>query len=81
MTLESIIFIFGWAALLNYLLLVLWFGIYLFAGDKIFALHSRWFNLDRRQFSCLHYAGMMVYKIAIFLLLLTPYIALQFVPS
>lgn len=81
MLLENAAFILGWATVINYLLLVLWFVLYLLASDKIYQLHSRWFHFSQQQFSQLHYAGMMAYKLAIFLFLLTPYISLKFVPS
>ncbi|MDO8825075.1 DUF6868 family protein [Methylophaga sp.] len=81
MTLENITFVLGWAAVLNFSLLIVWFIVYASSADKIYQLHSRWFNISREQFSQLHYCGMMFYKLAIFLFLLTPYIGLKFVPS
>ncbi len=81
MTLENITFVLGWTTVLNYMVLLLWFFVYVFGSDKIYRLHSRWFVMTREQFSQLHYLGMMVYKLAIFLFLLSPYISLKFVPS
>jgi hypothetical protein len=81
MTLENLTFVLGWATVLNYLVLTLWFTVYVFGNDSIYRLHSRWFILSREQFSQLHYCGMMFYKLAIFLFLLAPYIGLKFVPS
>jgi len=81
MTLENMTFILGWTAALNYLVLLLWFLVYGFASDRIYALHRRWFAVTREQFSQLHYLGMMFYKLSIFLFLLAPYISLKIVPS
>lgn len=81
MTLENAIFVLGWSTVLNYLVLLLWFIFYASGSDRIYRLHSRWFVMTREQFSQLHYLGMMVYKLAIFLFLLAPYISLKFVPS
>lgn len=81
MTLENAIFVLGWSTVLNYLVLLLWFIFYASDSDRIYRLHSRWFVMTREQFSQLHYLGMMVYKLAIFLFLLAPYISLKFVPS
>ena len=81
MTLENVTFILGWTTVLNYLALIFWFTLYAVGSDRIYRLHSRWFVMTREQFSQLHYLGMMVYKLAIFLFLLAPYISLKFVPS
>jgi hypothetical protein len=40
------------------------------------SLHSRWFRLSVETFDALHYAGMALFKIGIFLLNVTPLIAL-----
>ncbi|WP_417548766.1 DUF6868 family protein [Methylophaga sp.] len=81
MTLETITFVYGWATALNYLVLIMWFMSFALANNKIYQLHSRWFTLSQEHFSQLHYFGMMLYKLAIFLFLLAPYIGLKFVPS
>lgn len=81
MTLENMTLVWGWATALNYLVFLLWVTIYVTASQKIYRLHSRWFTLSQQQFSQLHYLGMMLYKSAIFLFLLAPYIGLKFVPS
>lgn len=66
----------GWSALINYLLLVVWFVVYSFCADWIYRLHSRWFVLTREQFSAIHYAGMAFFKILTFMLFLAPYLVL-----
>lgn len=81
MTLDSITFVWGWATVINFLILIIWFTIYVLGSDKIYQLHVRCFMLSREQFSQLNYFGMMLYKLAIFLFLLAPYISLKFVPS
>ena len=63
----------------NYSLLLLWFGMFCFAHDWIYGLHSRWFKLSTQTFDTLHYAGMSVYKIGIILLNIAPFVALWFV--
>jgi hypothetical protein len=39
-------------------------------------LHSRWFGLSDEQFYAIHYAGMAIFKIGIFLFDLAPFVAL-----
>jgi hypothetical protein len=61
---------------LNYLLLLIWFGVFIFAHDWMFRTNSRWFKLSTETFDAIHYAGLTVYKIGIILLNLVPLVAL-----
>jgi hypothetical protein len=66
-----------WCILLNYLVLLSWFAVFVLAHDWMFTLHGRWFGLTRAQFDALHYGGMAAYKVGILLLNLVPYVALR----
>ena len=66
-----------WCTILNYLILLLWFGAFSLAHDWMFNLHGRWFHVTPAQFDSLHYGGMTVYKVGILLLNLVPLIALS----
>jgi len=55
--------------------MLLWFVLYLAAGDWIFEVHSRWFDVSRHELAVIHYTGLMFTKICIFLFFLAPYIA------
>ena len=68
-----------WALLLNYSILLLWFAMFRYWHDGLYRLHTRWFGLSPETFDAIHYGGMAVYKIGIFLLNLTPWLALQWV--
>jgi hypothetical protein len=59
----------------NYAVLIIWSAVFILAHDWMYRLHSRWFKLSVETFDALHYAGMAVYKIGIFLLNLAPLIA------
>jgi hypothetical protein len=65
--------------IINYVVLIVWFLVFLLAGDWLYRLHGRWFQFTRPQFAALHYGGMSVYKIGILLFNLVPLIALCFV--
>lgn len=78
MTIELIRHVVGWCAVINYGILLLWFVLYMLARDWIYQLHGRWFNISHQQFDAIHYSGMAIYKIGIFLLNLVPYIVLRF---
>jgi hypothetical protein len=58
-------------------LLVVWFACFVFAGDWIYQMHSRWFQIPKQSFDAIHYAGMAVTKIAIILFFLLPWIAIK----
>lgn len=68
-----------WCTVINYGLLFFWALFFIIAHDWMYRLHGRWFRLSVEQFDALHYAGMAIYKIGIFLFNLVPYIALHIV--
>ncbi|MED5606162.1 MULTISPECIES: DUF6868 family protein [Pseudomonas] len=65
-----------WCTLLNYAVLLLWFGAFSLAHEGLYRLHRHWFDLGREAFDVLHYGGMAVYKIGILLFNLVPLLAL-----
>jgi hypothetical protein len=65
-----------WCAVLNYLVLLLWSAVFIFAHDWMYRLHGRWFRLSVETFDALNYGGLAVYKIGILLLNVVPLIAL-----
>jgi len=58
-------------------LLMVWFAGYAVAGDWIYQVHSKWFQIPRQSFDAIHYTGMAVTKIAILLFFLIPWIAIK----
>ncbi len=77
MSIEIISSILGWSALLNYAVLVLWALFFILAHDWMYAFHGSWFSLSVERFDAIHYAGMAVYKMLIFVFNLAPWIAIQ----
>lgn len=61
---------------LNYTILLIWSMTFIFAHDWMYRFHSRWFKLPVETFDALHYMGLAIYKIGIFLLNLMPLAAL-----
>ncbi|MBX3663201.1 MAG: hypothetical protein KF804_12190 [Burkholderiales bacterium] len=68
-----------WSLGINYVLLLIWAGAFIWAHDWMYKLHGRWFKLSVEAFDAIHYAGMAIYKIGIFLLNLAPLLALYFI--
>ena len=77
MTLEIAREVFGWCAVINYSLLLLWFLMYASARDWMHKFHGTWFAVSGEKFAAIHYAGMAFFKVGIFLFNLAPYIALR----
>ena len=79
MTLEVIRAALGWCAIINMGILLWWFLFLTFAGDWVFRVHSRFFQLNRDQFNGIHYAGMAFFKLVVFMFNIVPYLALRIV--
>jgi len=66
-----------WCVVINYAVLIAWFGAFVVAHDwMMYKLHGRWFKVPVDTFDAIHYAGMAAYKIGILLFFLVPLLAL-----
>jgi hypothetical protein len=65
-----------WCVGVNYALLFVWFGVFVYAHDWVYRMHTRWFKLSVETFDAVNYAGVATYKIGILLLNLVPLVAL-----
>lgn len=65
-----------WCTGINYAVLLVWAGLFLFAHDRLYRLHAGWCHLSVETFDAIHYGGMGVYKIGVLLLNLVPLLAL-----
>lgn len=68
-----------WCTAINYALLFVWFGVFVFAHDWLYRMHSWWFKIPVETFDSIHYCGIAIYKIGILLFNLVPLLALHFV--
>lgn len=77
LTLSVLQTLLGWCTVINFTVLSVWFVLWVIAREQIYALHQRWFPaLSKAQFEALHYNGMALFKLAIMLFNLAPYVAL-----
>ena len=76
MSREELLVFLLWGAGINYAILLLWFGVFVFAHEWLFRMHTRWFALSRESFDTLNYGGVAVYKIGNMLFFLVPALAL-----
>lgn len=79
MTLELMRAALGWCGVINIGLLTWWVLFIMCAGDFVYRMHSKFFPLTREQFNGIHYSGIVIFKLAIFMLNIVPYLALRIV--
>jgi hypothetical protein len=79
MNFEIIRDVLGWCAVINYSFLLWWFSAFILAHDWMYRFHSRWFHISVETFDAIHYGGIGLFKLGIFLFNLVPYIALRIV--
>ena len=79
MTLSQLQSFLLWGAGLNYATLLAAFAAGALAGDSLYRLHARWFRIDRAQCDAAVYLMLGLYKLAIWLLSITPWIVLYIV--
>jgi len=65
-----------WSTAINYGVLLIWFGVFVFSHDWLYRMHTRWFKLSVETFDALNYVGVSIYKIGVVLLNLVPLIVL-----
>jgi hypothetical protein len=65
-----------WCVGLNYLVLLIWAGGFVFAHGWMYRLHTRWFKISVEVFDGIHYGGLAIYKVGILLLNVVPLLAL-----
>ncbi len=79
MEIDTIRQVFLWCFVINMGILLWWFGFLVFAHDWVYKMHSKWYKISMEKFDEIHYAGMALFKVAIFAFYLVPYIALTIV--
>jgi hypothetical protein len=79
MTVEIISDVLAWCSVINVGLLLFWVLWLKLAHDFVYRVHGKWFKLSEERFAEIHYTGMLVFKIFIFLFNIVPYLALRIV--
>jgi hypothetical protein len=68
-----------WCAIINYGLLAFWGLLMVLPHGWLYRAKGRVFRISDEQFDTINYAGIVFYKVAIFLFNIVPYIALRIV--
>ena len=64
--------------ILGFVVLIIWFLFFLVAGELAYDVHGGLFKqITDRQFQVIHYCGMGLLKLFIFVFFLVPYIAMR----
>jgi len=79
MTLEIIRDMLGWCIVMNWIVLAWWLLFFIIAHDWMYRIHSKWFKIPVETFDAIHYGGMGIFKAAILVFNLVPYLALRIV--
>jgi Family of unknown function (DUF6868) len=79
MDIETLTHFFGWCIVINITILLWWVLLIIFAHDWVYKIHSKWFYLEQQQFDTVHYAGIAIYKLSIFIFNIAPYLALRII--
>ena len=77
MTIELLTKFLAWCSIVNIGLLLLWSFAVMFMRDQIFNLHSKFFKLSHETFNAIHYGGLGLYKLFLWVFNLTPYLVLR----
>ena len=79
MTLEIIRDMLGWCIVMNWIVLAWWLLFFIIAHDWMYRIHTKWFKIPVETFDAIHYGGMGIFKAAILVFNLVPYLALRIV--
>jgi len=79
MTLELVRDVLGWSGVLSLGMLLFWWLFFVFAHDLMYKMHGKWFKLSVETFDTVHYAGIVFFKICIFVFIIVPYLAMRIV--
>ncbi len=77
MTFETIRAVFAWCTVINMGLLLWWVVFIFLAHDWTYRCHCKWFKLSEESFDAIHYGGMAIFKLGIFMFNLVPYLAMR----
>ena len=64
-----------WCFVLGLLMLLFWLGAVVGFGDLAYQVHVNFFDLSKHEFNVIHYCGIVLAKLFVFLFFLFPWIA------
>lgn len=76
MTVQILTAFFMWCTIINFGLLIFSSLMIMAMADWAYSIHSKWFNISRETFDVTVYSFLGLYKLAIFIFNLVPWVAL-----
>ena len=76
MTLEFWQSFLGWNLVIHWSILLVWVILLKWAPSPIYKLHNYWVPITKQAFSMIHYGGIGLYKLLIFVFVMVPYLVL-----
>ena len=67
---------FGWCAVLNYGVMILWASMFFIARDMVVGWHARLFDIEPERVRAYHFQFIGQFKILVFLFALAPWLTL-----
>jgi len=64
---------------LGFLLLMVWFGMFMLAGNVIYDLHGGMFGLSPHELNIIHYCGMAFVKLVVICFFFFPWLSIRLV--
>ncbi|MEP6788200.1 MAG: DUF6868 family protein [Acidobacteriota bacterium] len=77
MTVETLRHFFAWSAVINYAMLLLWFGLHMAAHSWLVGLSQRFFSVSTEKYDAISLKAMFYFKLGIWLFNVGPYLALR----
>jgi hypothetical protein len=68
-----------WCAVINYGVLLVWVLLFMLPHEWMYRLWGRWFRLSAEHFDAINFAGIVLFKAAIILFNIVPYVSLLIV--
>ena len=69
----------GWCTILNYFILIVWCLVFKFGHEWHYGITKRSFSISEEEYDKVNFRGVAIYKVAILLFNLVPYLALRLV--
>ncbi len=66
---------------IGFAIVLFWFVIILCASDFVYQVHSTFFTMSETQFDLMHYGGLGLTKLVVFIFFLIPYLAIKMVQA
>lgn len=76
---QTLVTFLGWSGLINMIILLFWFVVFVYAHKFLYEFHTRWFKIETQKFDAIHYSAMAVYKLFIFFFNVIPYVILKYI--